>query len=156
MFRGASLLNLDAKGRIAMPVRYREALCRENTDDHRGKLVVTVDINSPCLLIYPLDEWQKVEDKLLTLSDTQPAERALKRLLLGHAHEIELDANSRLLIPPVLRQYAHFDKQLTLVGQLNKFELWDQAQWQQQVQMDQQVILNEPLADNVRLADFSL
>ncbi|QDF65674.1 division/cell wall cluster transcriptional repressor MraZ [Shewanella sp. SNU WT4] len=156
MFRGASLLNLDAKGRVAMPVRYRELLCVENSSDARGKLVITVDIISPCLLLYPLTEWRKVEDKLMALSDTQPAERALKRLLLGHAHELELDANSRLLIPPALRQYAQLDKQLTLVGQLNKLELWDQALWQQQLEQDQQVILNEPLAENIRLAEFSL
>ena len=152
MFSGASAINLDAKGRIAIPKRYRESLhaC------HNNQLVITVDIQSSCLLLYPIHEWEKVAAKLASLSDTQPTERAMKRLLLGYAHECELDGNGRLLLPPPLRQYADLDKQAMLVGQLNKFELWDEAAWQQQIEQSRIAILNEDLAANERLADFSL
>ncbi|MEI6860169.1 MAG: division/cell wall cluster transcriptional repressor MraZ [Shewanella sp.] len=152
MFRGASAINLDTKGRIAIPKRYREPLRAE----YHGQLVITVDFQSSCLLLYPLDEWSKIEAKLLLLSDTKASERAMKRLLLGYAHECELDGNGRLLLPPPLRQYANLDKHAMLVGQLNKFELWDEAAWQQQIEQSRETIRSEEFASNERLADFSL
>ncbi|GIU46551.1 transcriptional regulator MraZ [Shewanella sairae] len=152
MFSGASAINLDTKGRIAIPKRYRELLSAR----HNSQLVVTVDIQSSCLLLYPIQEWETVAAKLALLSDTQPTERAIKRLLLGYAHECELDGNGRMLLPPPLRQYANLDKRAMLVGQLNKFELWDEATWQQQIEQSRLAILNEDLAANERLADFSL
>ena len=90
----------------------------------------------PCLLLYPLNEWEEVERKLKTLSSTNPAERRLQRLLLGHAAECELDGNGRLLLSQPLRSHAGLDKKVMLVGQLNKFELWDEARWQQQINDD--------------------
>ncbi|GIU23271.1 MULTISPECIES: division/cell wall cluster transcriptional repressor MraZ [unclassified Shewanella] len=152
MFSGASAINLDAKGRIAIPKRYRETLHAR----HNNQLVITVDIQSSCLLLYPIHEWEQVAAKLASLSDTQPTERAMKRLLLGYAHECELDGNGRMLLPTPLRQYANLDKRAMLVGQLNKFELWDEAAWQQQIEQSREAILNEDLAANERLADFSL
>ena len=152
MFSGASSINLDAKGRFAIPVRYRDILRVES----EGKLVITVDIQSSCLLLYPLKEWHQIEAKLMQLSDTQPTERALKRLLLGHAHECELDNNGRILLPLPLRQYANLQKHTMLVGQLNKFELWDAESWQQLIEDSKQIIATEDLANNERLADFSL
>lgn len=152
MFRGASQINLDVKGRIAIPKRYRDSLHAE----HAGKLVITVDIDSPCLLIYPCKYWSDIEAKLLKLSDTQPAQRAIKRLLLGHAHECELDGHGRVLLPTALRQFANLGKQSMLVGQLNKFELWDESAWQAQVDEDLQLIRNHDLSQDEGLADFSL
>jgi MraZ protein len=152
LFSGASALNLDAKGRIAMPTRYREELRAQEL----GKLVVTVDIQSPCLLIYPALEWAKVLEKLLKLSDIQPQERAMKRLLLGYAQDCELDSNGRILLTPPLRQYASLDKKTMLVGQLNKFELWDEQTWQQQLADSLEMIRNDGLEASERLADFSL
>lgn len=152
MFSGASALNLDAKGRIAMPTRYREVL-RAN---HDGRLVVTVDIQSTCLLIYPSNEWEVIAAKLQTLSDFQPQERAMKRLMLGYALECELDANGRILLTPPLRQFASLDKKVMLVGQLNKFELWDEQRWQQQLDDSLALIRTEGIEASERLADFSL
>ncbi|MDF0535558.1 division/cell wall cluster transcriptional repressor MraZ [Shewanella yunxiaonensis] len=152
MFSGASALNLDAKGRIAMPTRFREDLRAQE----QGKLVVTVDIQSPCLLIYPAEEWAKVLAKLLKLSDLQPQERAIKRLLLGYAQDCELDSNGRILLTPPLRQYAALDKKAMLVGQLNKFELWDEQTWQQQLADSLNLIQSDGLEASERLADFSL
>lgn len=104
--------------------RYANAIPRASACRSSSKLVITVDIQSPCLLIYPINEWNKVADKLLGLSDFQPQERAMKRLMLGYAQECELDANGRVLLTPPLRQYASLEKKTMLVGQLNKFELW--------------------------------
>lgn len=152
MFRGASAINLDTKGRLAIPKRYREPLQVE----FENQLVVTVDFNSPCLLLYPLIEWRKIEAKLLQLSDTQSTERALKRLLLGYAHECEPDSNGRILLPTPLRDYAKLDKHLMLVGQLNKFELWNESAWQSQIELSRETINSIQFTDNERLADFSL
>ncbi|WP_220720268.1 division/cell wall cluster transcriptional repressor MraZ [Agarivorans litoreus] len=151
MLRGASSINLDAKGRMTMPTRYREWLMEEC----HGQLVCTIDINHRCLLLYPLAEWEEIERKLKRLSSMNPAERRLRRLLLGYADDCEMDKNGRLLIPPPLRQHADLEKKIMLVGQLNKFELWSEEQWQQQIAAD--IALEEDvdmLTDNLK--DFSL
>ncbi|MDO6764563.1 division/cell wall cluster transcriptional repressor MraZ [Agarivorans sp. 1_MG-2023] len=151
MLRGASSINLDAKGRLTMPTRYREWLM----DECHGQMVCTIDINHRCLLLYPLAEWEEIERKLKRLSSMNPAERRLQRLLLGYADDCEMDKNGRLLIPPPLRQHASLEKKIMLVGQLNKFELWSDEQWQQQIVAD--IALEEDvdmLTDNLK--DFSL
>ncbi|GGI83128.1 division/cell wall cluster transcriptional repressor MraZ [Shewanella gelidii] len=152
MFRGASAINLDAKGRIAIPKRYRESLHAE----HQGKLVITVDISSPCLLIYPQHQWTEIEAKLLRLSDTNPTQRKLKRLLLGHAHECELDSLGRILLPSSLRNFAQLEKHSMLVGQLNKFELWNESAWHQEIEDDLETIQSLNLSEVDGLEDFSL
>ena len=75
MFRGAAAVNLDAKGRVAIPTRYRAEIMEKN----QGQMVCTVDIRQPCLLLYPLDEWEKIEQKLLSLSNFDPNQRRLQR-----------------------------------------------------------------------------
>ena len=127
MLRGAHAISLDSKGRLAIPTKFRDWL----RDECDGQLVCTIDIAHPCLLLYPLNEWEEVERKLKTLSSTNPAERRLQRLLLGHAAECELDGNGRLLLSQPLRSHAGLDKKVMLVGQLNKFQIWDEEQWQQ-------------------------
>ncbi|MBQ1783664.1 MAG: division/cell wall cluster transcriptional repressor MraZ [Gammaproteobacteria bacterium] len=126
MFRGASGISIDPKGRLAVPARYREVL----VDRCQGQLVATVDPFNPCLLLYPLPEWEGLESKLITFSDFDPTERAMKNILLGHARELEMDNAGRVLLPPELRGHAHLDKKAMLVGQLNKFQIWDDEQWQ--------------------------
>ena len=152
MLRGASALNLDTKGRIAIPTRYREWL----TDTCHGQFVCTIDLQSPCLLLYPLNEWLLIENKLRGLSSTDPQERRLQRLILGYASESELDKGGRTLIAPTLRQHAKLQKKVMLVGQLNKFEIWDEEMWQQQVQQD--LLQGLPTGDELseRLRGFSL
>ncbi|NKF52355.1 division/cell wall cluster transcriptional repressor MraZ [Shewanella sp. WXL01] len=152
MLRGASAINMDAKGRIAIPARYRESL----RSQHEGILVVTVDISDPCLLIYPLHEWEQVEDKLKRLADTNPKQRVFKRKLLGYAQDCEMDSHSRIVIPPTLRQYAQLEKKTMLVGVSNKFELWDEASWQQKLADDEALIEQMDFSQDPSLADFSL
>lgn len=152
MFRGATSLSLDDKGRLAIPARYRKSL----TLDCEGQMVCTIDINQPCLLLYPLPEWQIIEQKLTTLSSMIPAERRLQRLLLGHAEDCVMDKNGRLLIAPALRQHADLSKKLMLVGQLNKFEIWSESAWQAQVAADMAAEQQADVALSDRLQDFSL
>jgi MraZ protein len=125
VFRGANAISLDAKGRLAMPSRYREELVARCA----GQLIVTIDAIDPCLCVYPLAEWELIEAKLRELPSLREESRRLQRLLIGNAVDIELDGNGRFLVPPRLREYARLDKHAMLVGQLNKFQLWDEAAW---------------------------
>ena len=125
MFRGASGIAIDPKGRLAVPARYRELLL----DRCQGQLIATIDLYHPCLLLYPLAEWELLETKLKDFSDFDATERAIKNILLGHARELEMDNAGRLLLPPELRGHASLDKKAMLVGQLNKFQLWDEDAW---------------------------
>lgn len=125
MFRGVTSLALDAKGRLAIPSRYRDALVPAGS----GHLILTAD-PSRCLLLYPRAAWEPLERRLMALSSFDAKIRGLQRLLVGHADDVEVDGAGRILVPPSLRRYANLDKRVVLVGQGRKFELWDEAQWQ--------------------------
>lgn len=127
MFRGVNGINIDGKGRIVMPTRYRDALHKSS----RSHLVVTIDTDDRCLLLYPLKAWEEIENKLASLPSFNPAARRIQRLLIGHATETELDKQGRILLPPLLREYAGLNKDVMLVGQGKKFEIWDEAHWQE-------------------------
>ena len=127
MFQGAVQLSLDSKGRLAIPARYRDMLLAHCA----GQLVLTADADG-CLLLYPQPEWQPIREKLMQLSAFNPRIRALQRFLVGHAEDVLMDAAGRVLVSPTLRSYAMLDKRVMLVGQGNKFEVWDEARWQAQ------------------------
>jgi MraZ protein len=124
MFRGATKVTLDDKGRMVMPTRYRERL-REQA---QGRVVVTVD-RDQCLLIYPLPEWEQIERKLMALPTLHAQSRRLQRLMVGHATDLELDGHGRLQLTPELREFAGLSRLAMLVGQGGRFELWDEARW---------------------------
>lgn len=124
MFRGVNILSLDTKGRMAMPTRYREAL----ETSCGGKLVATVDPDH-CLLIYPYPEWQEIERKLVRLPSFNKQSRGLLRMLVGHATECDMDGSGRILISAPLRDFASLTKRTVLIGQGNRFELWDEQLW---------------------------
>lgn len=126
MFRGVNGINIDVKGRIVVPTRYRELL-----QESRGSIVLTIDTEEKCLLLYPLAAWEEIENKLSQLPSFNPAARRIQRLLIGHATEVELDSHGRILLPPLLREYANLSKRAMLVGQGKKFELWDESHWQE-------------------------
>lgn len=109
---------------MAFPSRYRDKLIQSSD----GQIVVTVD-RDHCLLIYPLPEWERIEQKLIRLPTLNRTARRLQRLLIGHATECQLDGNGRILLPPPLREFAGLDKKAVLIGQGNKFELWDEPVW---------------------------
>lgn len=130
MFRGINSATLDTKGRLALPARLRESLSAISG----GALVVTIDTKDRCLLLYPLPHWEDVQHKLDNLPNMNPRSRTLQRLLIGHATDLEPDANGRVLLPQKLRDYAQLDKKLVLVGQGNKVEIWSEASWETQMQ----------------------
>ncbi|WP_392560498.1 division/cell wall cluster transcriptional repressor MraZ [Orbus mooreae] len=128
MFSGAISINLDSKGRLAIPTRYRDVLSEG--------LVCTIGLHHPCLMLYPFGEWELIQQKLAKLSSMIDVERRISRLLLGHATECPMDNAGRILIPMTLRQYAKLDKSTMFVGQSNKFEIWDQFKWHEQIAED--------------------
>ncbi|NCF20091.1 MAG: division/cell wall cluster transcriptional repressor MraZ [Haliea sp.] len=125
MFRGVQHINMDAKGRLAMPARQREPLLSQC----EGQIVVTIDTQANCLAIYPLPEWERIEGDIQNLPALKPAVKRFQRLMLGYATDLELDGSGRMLLPQPLREYAQLDKKLVLVGQGNKLELWSEALW---------------------------
>jgi MraZ protein len=126
VFRGIHAVNLDAKGRLAVPARYRSVLEKQA----KGNFVLTIDTEQKCLLLYPLPEWETIEEKLNDLPSFNPAARRIQRLLLGHANELEMDGNGRILLPSLLREYAGLDKRVMLIGQGKKFEIWHDKTWE--------------------------
>ena len=129
MFRGAATIIIDVKGRMAMPVRFRDLFIGEVDPSINPQLVVTIDTEEPCLLIYPLLEWDLIQKKLEQLPSFNPTARRIQRLLIGHATDLELDANGRILLPALLREYAQLDKKVILLGQGKKIELWSEPLW---------------------------
>lgn len=125
MYLGSYSINLDAKGRIAMPSKVRESLVAECG----ARLVLTAHTEERCLLVYPEPVWLELLPKIQRLPNMNKAARRTQRLLMGYATQVELDANGRLLVPPPLREYGNLDKKLMLVGQGNKLELWSEESW---------------------------
>lgn len=116
---------MDAKGRIGLPTRYHErvsAACQ-------GKFVITLALSENCLTLYTLPEWERIEAGLAKLPATNPSTAKIKRRLIGHATEVNMDASGRLLISPELRQLAGLQKSIVLTGQGNKCEIWDKPAW---------------------------
>jgi MraZ protein len=125
MFRGVQNINMDAKGRLAIPLRQREHLLAECD----GQIIITIDTQTTCLVLYPLPEWERIEAEVQGLPSLNPRIKRFQRLLLGYATDLQLDANGRILVPPSLREYAQLDKELVLAGQGKKMELWSKALW---------------------------
>jgi MraZ protein len=124
MFRGATKVTLDDKGRMVLPARYRDRMQERGA----GQVVLTVDV-AMCLLMYPLSDWEPIERKLMALPALNPQARRLQRLMVGHATDLNLDGHGRLLLPPELREFAGLTRHAMLIGQGNYCELWDEARW---------------------------
>ena len=124
MFRGASKVTLDEKGRMVLPTRQRQRLFERS----EGQLVITVDRDA-CLVIYPLPDWEVIERKLMSLPALNDRSRRLQRLMVGHATELDLHGQGRVLVPPELRKFASLTRHAMLIGQGTRLELWDEALW---------------------------
>ena len=127
MFQGAAALSLDAKGRLAIPARHRDALA-----ELAGNELILTAHPHRCLLIYPAPAWGPIRDKVLAGSSLDQRSALLKRLLVGFARDEQMDSAGRVLIAPELRGFAQLEKQVHLVGQGDHFELWSDAGWQKQ------------------------
>jgi len=148
MFRGINAITIDGKGRFAVPTRYRDAL--------GAQVVLTIDTEESCLLLYPSAQWQVIENKLQDLPSFNANARRIQRLLIGHATDVDIDNNGRVLLPQLLRDYAHFDKKIVMIGQGNKFEVWDEELWQERRQhwLAEEASLIDGLPDEMKT--FSL
>ncbi len=125
MFRGGSSVKLDAKGRLALPTRYRALI----SERYAGQLVLTVHSDG-CLLLYPQPEWEDLELQLIRTPNHDRRTRNVQRMLVGYATEVEMDGSGRILIAPRLREFAGLDKNAALVGVGKKFEIWNEEAWE--------------------------
>ncbi len=141
MFRGANSINLDAKGRIAIPAKYRDGI-KTSYDSH---MIITCDPYDNCLLIFPLEHWESTEADLQALSNSKKLHRRLKRIMLAHATDVDMDASGRLLIPSVLRERVGLTKEVMLVGQTKTFQLWSEANWNELTNEDMEVLSDDEL-----------
>ena len=124
MFFGETAINLDAKGRLAIPMRYRDAI----QDAAGGQLVLTYSpFDNGALYLFPKEKWEAVRDEVMKLSTYEPRHRSLQRKLVGSASTVEPDANGRIQIPLTLRQVAGLEKRVVMLGMGERFEIWNEG-----------------------------
>tara|TARA_B100000029_G_C17605952_1_gene967397 strand:- start:3701 stop:4192 length:492 start_codon:yes stop_codon:yes gene_type:complete len=129
MFKGIHNINLDTKGRLAIPTKYRESI----NNQVNGNMVITIDTEEKCLLLYTLQIWNEIQKRINNLPSFNKNARRIQRLLVGHAEDVIMDNNGRILISRPLRNSADLVKKVTLIGQGDKFEIWNDELWQSQV-----------------------
>ena len=127
MFRGRSIHTLDAKGRIRIPTRFRDIL-KTRYDD---RFVIT-NLDR-CLIAYPLQEWEIIEEKLGSLSLVRQDVKAFQRFFISGATECNFDKQGRVLIPQTLREHASLEREVVLAGMLRSFEIWSKDYWDQEI-----------------------
>jgi transcriptional regulator MraZ len=137
MFRGSSAHTLDSKGRIIIPSRFRNVI-REGGED--AVMITSMD---NCLFAYALDEWGKIEEKILSLAEKSAEMRRFRRVFVGGAFECACDKQGRVLVPPTLRDYAQLGKDIVLVGVLDHFEIWSKDNWEKENQLMESDMLKE-------------
>ncbi len=152
MFRGLSEVSVDNKGRVAVPSRFRDRL----SGIAAGCLVQTLSPLDRSLWLYPLPEWESIESKLAALSDFDKQSRRAKQMMRGYATDCQLDSQGRILIPTELRDYAQLGKQIVILGQGNKFEIWDKTLWQEQRDLWLDALVNAEQAPSETLQSLSL
>jgi len=152
MFRGFSKISIDSKGRLAIPSRYRALVL----DQALNNLVITLNPLDRSLWLYPLPEWELIEDKLTTLSDFDKQSRRTKQMMRGYANDCQLDSQGRILIPKELRGYAELSRQAVILGQGNKFEIWDEKSWEKQRDDWLESMSNESTSSSDSLRSLSL
>lgn len=138
MFTGASNLSVDAKGRIAIPTRYRESLGAE--------LVITAD-PSGCLLLFPVPAWQPFEARVSALPNLNPRIKAMQRMWLGYKSDCDVDNAGRIVLTPEMREYAKLDRKVQMIGQGDRFELWSERGWQDVIELAQRTMREDPPAE---------
>jgi MraZ protein len=129
MFRGTTNLSMDAKGRLAVPAKHRDALFAQSS----GNVVLTAHPHG-CLLLYPQPAWEPIEAKMMALSSFDKQSSGLQRLLVGYAEDVVVDNAGRLLVSPTLREFAGLEKEVMLVGQGSHFEMWNLSAWRKQLE----------------------
>ena len=152
MFRGFNKISIDTKGRLAIPSRYRSLIL----DQALNNLVITLNPLDRSLWLYPLPEWELIENKLTALSDFDKQTRRTKQMMRGYANDCQLDAQGRILIPRELREYAELTRQAVILGQGNKFEIWNEKSWETQRDSWLESVGNESTSSSDSLHSLSL
>ena len=129
MFKGITNIRLDTKGRLTIPTKYRPIIHEQSN----SKMVITIDSEEKCLLLYPSTSWKKIQQKINDLPSFNKNARRIQRLLIGHAEDLDLDGNGRILLSKPLRSFAEMIKQVTMIGQGEKFEIWSNDIWEKRV-----------------------
>jgi len=152
VFRGFSTVSIDDKGRLAVPSRFRDRLM----EMAGGCLVQTLNPLDRSIWLYPLTEWEIIENKLATLSDFDKQSRRAKQMMRGYASDCQLDSQGRILLAQELREYAEIKRSAVILGQGNKFEVWDQAGWKEQRDLWLEQVGNEDSEPSDALKPLSL
>ncbi len=124
MFRGSSFHTVDAKGRLIIPARFRDVI---RADGGERMMISRMD---GCLVAYPIDEWRHIETRIQQLAQKSASMRRFRRVFIGGAFDCTCDKQERILIPPLLREYAGLQKDIVLVGVLDHFEIWSREKWE--------------------------
>ena len=143
MFRGSSTHNLDPKGRIIIPSRFRNVIRAGGGD------TVMITRMDKSLFAYALDEWGRIEEKILALAEKSDAMRRFRRVFIGGAFECACDKQGRVLVPPSLRDYAQLEKEIILVGVLDHFEIWSKDNWEKENQLMESDMLKEEVRNEI-------
>jgi MraZ protein len=141
MFRGRYEHTIDPKGRLALPSSFKRELEKLGEEP----LVVTTHISSPCLVAYPLAEWQRFEERLAKLPQFEPSVMTLRRLYVGGAMECGIDKQGRVLIPQVLREYARLERDAYWVGAMRTLEIWSKPAWHEVVEKERASVSEDVL-----------
>ena len=131
MFIGEYTYTIDQKKRLAIPSKFRKTLGK--------KAVITRGLDN-CLVIYPLEEWQKVAEKLQGLPSSQADSRGFVRIMLSGAVDVALDKLGRILIPDYLKKYASLKKEIAIIGLSNRIEVWDREKWEEYKQKTEMAV----------------
>ncbi len=148
MYRGATLLNLDGKSRLAIPTKYRDILILDSS----RSIVLTAHPHG-CLLLYPKSAWEPIQEKVMQFSSFDKKSSGLQRLLVGYAEDVNIDSSGRILLSSELRMFSGIEKNLMLVGQGTHFELWSKDSWEEEIN---QIDINQADSLPDQLGDFSL
>lgn len=148
MFFGETLINLDTKGRMALPTRYRDAV----EEASANRLVLTYSaFDAGCLWLYPEPEWERVRDQVMCLSTFNASHRSLQRRLVGSATQLEPDGNGRVLLPQTLRQVTGLEKKVVLMGMGARFEIWNENVLNQRRAEEERAMQEQPSAEMAEL-----
>jgi MraZ protein len=137
MFRGSSFHTIDPKGRIIVPARFRDVIKASGTDS------IMITRMDSCLFAYAHDRWAELEQKILHLPEKSEEMRRFQRFFIGGAQDCKCDGQGRVLIPPFLKQYSRLDKDIVLVGVLDRFEIWSRENWDRENGLQQKDMGNE-------------
>ena len=143
MFRGSSFHTIDAKGRVIIPARFIDVI---KADGAEGLMISRMD---SCLVGFTFSEWRKIETKILAMAEKNDNMRRFRRVFIGGAFECGCDKQDRILIPSTLRAYASLDKDIALVGALERFEIWSRENWDKEVLCLDEDMQNEEFRSEV-------